>query len=175
MAERDRFVLRNTNMWLWRGQAPKLQGRLQRPREDLRLELEDLLLAESPLLWRKTVFSLDAINWLDNAHPHYERQAALLTFYWFTCYLKWSEVNWIRGSLVQLFATPWTVAHQAPPSMEFSRQEYWMDCHSLLQEIFPTQESNPGLPHCTRTPKCYLILSKKCFHRNIAKYLGTVA
>ena len=28
-------------------------------------------------------------------------------------------------SHVQFFATPWTVAHQAPPSMEFSRQEYW--------------------------------------------------
>ena len=28
-------------------------------------------------------------------------------------------------SRVQLFATPWTVAHQAPPSVEFSRQEYW--------------------------------------------------
>ena len=28
-------------------------------------------------------------------------------------------------SCVQPFATPWTVAHQAPPSMEFSRQEYW--------------------------------------------------
>ena len=27
-------------------------------------------------------------------------------------------------SRVQLFATPWTVAHQAPLSMEFSRQEY---------------------------------------------------
>ena len=26
---------------------------------------------------------------------------------------------------VQLFATPWTVAHEAPPSMEFRRQEYW--------------------------------------------------
>ena len=26
---------------------------------------------------------------------------------------------------VQPFATPWTVAHQAPLSMEFSRQEYW--------------------------------------------------
>ena len=26
---------------------------------------------------------------------------------------------------VQFFATPWTVAHQAPPSMGFSRQEYW--------------------------------------------------
>ena len=26
---------------------------------------------------------------------------------------------------VQLLATPWTAAHQAPPSMGFSRQEYW--------------------------------------------------
>ena len=28
-------------------------------------------------------------------------------------------------SLVRLFVTPWTVAHQAPPSMGFSRQEHW--------------------------------------------------
>ena len=28
-------------------------------------------------------------------------------------------------SRVRLFETPWTVAHQAPLSMEFSRQEYW--------------------------------------------------
>ena len=28
-------------------------------------------------------------------------------------------------SHVQLFATPWTVAFQAPLSMEFSRQDYW--------------------------------------------------
>ena len=28
-------------------------------------------------------------------------------------------------SRVRLFVTPWTVAHQAPPSMGFSRQEYW--------------------------------------------------
>ena len=28
-------------------------------------------------------------------------------------------------SHVQLVATPWTVAYQAPPSMGFSRQEYW--------------------------------------------------
>ena len=28
-------------------------------------------------------------------------------------------------SPVQLFAAPWTVAHQAPPSVGFSRQEYW--------------------------------------------------
>ena len=28
-------------------------------------------------------------------------------------------------SPVRLFETPWTAAHQAPPSMGFSRQEYW--------------------------------------------------
>ena len=28
-------------------------------------------------------------------------------------------------SRVRLLVTPWTAAHQAPPSMEFSRQEYW--------------------------------------------------
>ena len=30
-----------------------------------------------------------------------------------------------RFSHVRLFATPWTVVHQAPLSMGFSRQEYW--------------------------------------------------
>jgi len=28
-------------------------------------------------------------------------------------------------SCVRLLATPWTAAYQAPPSMGFSRQEYW--------------------------------------------------
>ena len=28
-------------------------------------------------------------------------------------------------SPVRLLVTPWTAAHQAPPSMGFSRQEYW--------------------------------------------------
>ena len=35
----------------------------------------------------------------------------------------WSEVKLL--SHVRLFATPWTVTYQAPPSMGFSRQEYW--------------------------------------------------
>ena len=45
-------------------------------------------------------------------------------------------------SHVRLFATPWTAAHQAPPSMGFSRQEYWSGLplpsptnHSKSQEI----------------------------------------
>ena len=40
------------------------------------------------------------------------------------------------SSHVQLFATPWTIALQAPLSMGFSRQQYWMGCHALLQGIF---------------------------------------
>ena len=35
---------------------------------------------------------------------------------------KWSEVKSL--SRVRLFATPWTVVHQAPLSMGFSRQKY---------------------------------------------------
>jgi len=52
---------------------------------------------------------------------------------------------------VRLFETSWTVACQAPPSMGFSRQEYWSGCHVLLQGILPNQELNPGLPHCKQT------------------------
>ena len=37
---------------------------------------------------------------------------------------KWKvKVKWL--SRVRLFETPWTAAYQAPPSMGFSRQEYW--------------------------------------------------
>ena len=31
----------------------------------------------------------------------------------------------VAQSCVRLFATPWTVAYQAPLSMGFSRQQYW--------------------------------------------------
>ena len=56
-------------------------------------------------------------------------------------------------SCVWLFATLWTVALQAPLSMEFSmdKENTELNCHSLLQGIFPTQGSNPGLPHCGQT------------------------
>ena len=38
---------------------------------------------------------------------------------------QWSLVKVKSLSRVWFFVTPWTVAHQAPPSMGFSRQEYW--------------------------------------------------
>ena len=44
-------------------------------------------------------------------------------------------------SRVRLFATPWTAAHQAPPSMGFSRQEYW----SGLPFPSPGDVPDPGI------------------------------
>ena len=57
------------------------------------------------------------------------------------------KVKWKRKSLsrVQLFATPWTIQ-----PMEFSGQNTGVGSLSLLQGIFPTQGSNPGLLHCRR-------------------------
>ena len=52
-------------------------------------------------------------------------------------------MKWKSLSCVRLFATPWTVQ-----SMEFSRLEYWSGYLSLVQGVFPTQGSCPGLPHC---------------------------
>ena len=54
-------------------------------------------------------------------------------------------------SLVRFFETPWAVTYQAPLSMGFSGNSPGVDCHFLLQGIFPTQGSNPGLPHCRQT------------------------
>ena len=47
---------------------------------------------------------------------------------------KW-KVKMKSLSRVQLLATPWTAAHQAPPSMGFSRQEYWSGVQDLKSEI----------------------------------------
>ena len=87
-------------------------------------------------------------------------------------------------SHVWLLETPWTAAYQAPPSMGFSRQEYWSGVplpstclclrwassfslfpllcpnqsqHPTVQALnFPTQGSNPGLPHCRQILYCHL-------------------
>ena len=52
------------------------------------------------------------------------------------------ELPWVKSlSRFWLFATPWTVAYQAPPSMGFSRQEYW----SGLPFPSPRDLPNPGI------------------------------
>ena len=66
-----------------------------------------------------------------------------------TYYLLKVEVK--SFSLARLFLTLWTVAYQVHPSMGFSRQEYGVCCHFLLQGIFLTQGLNSGLLHCRQT------------------------
>ena len=55
-------------------------------------------------------------------------------------------------SRVQLFATPWAVAcTRLLRPWDFLGKSTGGGCHFLLQGIFPTQGSNPGLPHCRQT------------------------
>ena len=50
-------------------------------------------------------------------------------------------------SVVSDSATPWTVAHQAPPSMGFSRQKYWSGCCCLLHCVKVKSESEVAQSH----------------------------
>ena len=63
---------------------------------------------------------------------------------WPTDIMKWSEVKSL--SHVRLFAAPWTVACQAPPSMGFSRQEYWSGLPFPSPGDLPDPGIEPGSP-----------------------------
>ena len=76
----------------------------------------------------------DIGNWEASGNPA-SRGSVLLFVAWF---------SWLRhvcmlshSSRVQLFATLWTIAHQAPLSMEFSRQEYWSGLPCLPPRDLP--------------------------------------
>ena len=49
-------------------------------------------------------------------------------------------------SCVQLFVTPWSIAHQAPLSMEFSRQEHWRMSPFPVPGELPHQRIKPAFP-----------------------------
>ena len=68
----------------------------------------------------------------------------LLTYLW-VCSMKGREAKWKSLSRVWLFATPWTILYSPWNS---PGQNTGVGSLSLLQRIFPTQGSNPGLPHC---------------------------
>ena len=58
-------------------------------------------------------------------------------------------------SRVRLFATPWTIARQTL-LWDFAGKNTGVDCHFLLQGIFPTQGLNPYLLRCRRTLNCWV-------------------
>ena len=63
-------------------------------------------------------------------------------------WLIWWKWKWSRSIVSDSL---WPNGHQAPPSMGFSRQEYWSGLPFLSPGNFLTQGSNPGLPHCRQT------------------------
>ena len=54
---------------------------------------------------------------------------------------------YVSRSVMSDFTTPWTVARQAPLSMNSPGKNTGVGCHALLQGIFPTQGWNLGLLH----------------------------
>ena len=60
------------------------------------------------------------------------------------------KVKWL--SRVWLFATPWTVAHQAPPSIRFSRQQYWSGLPFPSPGDLPNPGIKPGSPALQADP-----------------------
>ena len=117
---------------------------------------------------------------------------SVLTFYLIWCLIIRGKIAAVLrlkvevfvAQLCRLFATLWTVACQTPLSMEFSRQEYWMGCHSL----FPGDLPNPGINLRSPTLKSgsspsdppgkliRLDLSKMCIfhHINILVFLASL-
>ena len=110
--------------------------------------------------WRYVCSSSSQILWV------YPKSILMLYFKTFSCTIAWSLTSafvmqeileclpsemlsvfkcmffpYLVPSRVQLFATLWTVAHQAPLSMGFSRQGYW----SGLPFPFPGDLPNPGI------------------------------
>ena len=62
-------------------------------------------------------------------------------------HVPYSALNEVKSlSHVRLFATPWSVAHQAPLSMGFPRQEYWGGLPFPSQWDLPNPRIKPKSP-----------------------------
>ena len=58
----------------------------------------------------------------------------------------WQKVKVLVAQLFLTLWTPWTVAHQAPQSMGFSRQEYWSGFPCPPPRYLPHPGIKPGSP-----------------------------
>ena len=70
-------------------------------------------------------------------------------------------------SRVRLFATPWTVAHQAPPSMALSRQEYLSGLTFPPPGDLPDPATEPGYPMSPVLQVDSLLLSWETWVRSL--------
>ena len=104
----------------------------------------------------------------DSVRPH-RRQPTRLLAISFSNAWKW-KVKVKSLSRVQLFATPWTAAYQAPPSMGFSRQEYW-------SRVPLPSPARPGCNPAIASDLCNYVLrpiSNSCFYMWLKTFKGTL-
>ena len=79
-------------------------------------------------------------------------------------------------SRIRLFATPWTIARQAPLSMGFSRQEYWSGLPFPSPGDLPDPGIEPESPALlvdalsSEPPGKPILLHGKCFFTYLAVY-----
>ena len=172
--------------WIGLGSICRLHGKIK---EEIWNHLRTNLLQEKSLLWFAAAAAAKSLQScptlcdpIDGSPPGSPVPGILQarTLEWvaisFSNAWKW-EVKGKSLSRVRLLATPWTAAHQAPPSMGFSRQEYWSGvplpspllwfrtpkigihftrrlCHStpvaFTQELLPTYT----LQSCLLGPQC---------------------
>ena len=78
------------------------------------------------------------------------------------------NMNMKSLSRVQLFVTPWTVAYQAPLSMEFSREEYWSGL------LFPSVGDLPDPGIEPRSPTLQAMLYHLSHQGSMLKHLYTL-
>ena len=72
------------------------------------------------------------INFRTQSTTHYPTSCKCWLLIAFSWAYVWAS-PWVRSMGKVTFVTPWTVACQAPFSMEYSRQETGVDCHFLLR------------------------------------------
>ena len=79
-------------------------------------------------------------------------------------------------SCVRLLATPWAAAHQAPPSMGFSRQEYWsgVPSPSLSAQLHWPLISRTSLPFKS-VHHAHFLLTHTFILLNVSKITETIA
>ena len=69
-----------------------------------------------------------------------------LAYSWCSAKVRFQAMNVLLTQSCPTLCDPWTVAHQAPLSMEFSRQEYWSGLSFPSPGDLPVPGIKPGSP-----------------------------
>ena len=114
----------------------------------------------------------------------YMHVQSLWNMHTFLCLYEMLSYIWkcLLLSCIQFFATPWTVACQGPPSMEFCRQEYWTGSKFPFPGDLPDPRIEPQspalqadsllcikLPHFSEPWLAVKICTRTHFHMGIKK------